>query len=261
MSADNARSNLDDKRYSAPEAELYEQQRTGGYGSIESGLSGDYELAIGATLSEAWEASNGNKATILGAALIFFLVALVYLAITAAIAFMLGVEEGAPSFSSALRTCPIDLIYYGVYSVMGVGMYLIGAKISMGLPTSAGVVFRFMNRFVKGLLTYIAMMILIVIGYLLLVLPGIYLSVAYIFAMPLAVEKNLSIWQALETSRKAVTKHWFLVAGLMFVLGLILAVSALALGIGLIWTVPLAVIAYGIAYRNIFGINGDAASS
>ena len=252
--------NRDDNRYGAPEGQLHKQENTGGYGSIESGINGAYELSIGGTISEAWEASKGNKSIVLGAALIFFLVALVYLAITAAIAFMLGVQEGERSLSSSLITLPIDLIYYGVYSVMGVGMYIIGAKISMGLPTSAGEVFRFMNRFVKGLLTYLAMMVMIVIGYLLLVIPGIYLSVAYIFALPLAVEKNLPIWQALETSRKAVTKRWFTVAGLFFVVGLIIAVSALPLGIGLIWAIPLAVVSYGIAYRNIFGISTDAVS-
>jgi uncharacterized membrane protein len=78
--------------------------------------------------------------------------------------------------------------------------------------------------------------------------------VAYILAIPLVVERKLSPWQALETSRKAITQHWFKVFGLFLVLGVIVLVSAIPLGIGLVWTLPMAIIAIGVLYRTIFGV-------
>lgn len=98
------------------------------------------------------------------------------------------------------------------------------------------------------------MMLLIYLGMILLLIPGIYLAVAYLLAIALVVERGLSPWQALEASRKAITQHWFKVFGLLIVLGLIIIVSAIPLGIGLVWSIPLMVVAMGVLYRTIFGV-------
>ena len=101
------------------------------------------------------------------------------------------------------------------------------------------------------------MYIMVLIGFLLLVIPGIYLMIAYYMAMPLVVEKGMSPWQALETSRKAVTHRWFSVFGFFIVIAIILVVSSIPLGLGLIWTLPMVMIAYGILYRNMFGVEAE----
>ena len=83
---------------------------------------------------------------------------------------------------------------------------------------------------------------------------GLYLSVAYMLALPLVAERGLTPWQALETSRKAISRHWFKVFGLLLVLSLLMLVSMIPLFIGLIWTGPLFVVSMGILYRTIFGV-------
>jgi uncharacterized membrane protein len=67
------------------------------------------------------------------------------------------------------------------------------------------------------------------------------------------VDKKLGIWGAMEVSRQAVTKHWFTLFGVYIALAFLLIISAIPFGIGLIWTVPLVLIAHGIMYRKIFG--------
>lgn len=108
---------------------------------------------------------------------------------------------------------------------------------------------------------YIVMTILILIGFVLLIVPGIYLSIAYAMALPLMAEKEMGIWESLETSRKAITKKWFPFFGFFIVMMLIMLAGALALGIGLIWAMPLTVIAYGIVYRNMFGVEEKTLNS
>jgi uncharacterized membrane protein len=125
------------------------------------------------------------------------------------------------------------------------------------VPISAGSIFGYFSKMFSLLLTMILMYIMVLIGFLLLVLPGIYLAVAYYMAMPLVVEKGMSPWQALETSRKAITHRWFSVFGLFFIMSLILFVSAIPLGLGMIWTLPMLIIAFGILYRNMFGVEAD----
>ena len=103
----------------------------------------------------------------------------------------------------------------------------------------------------------IAMYIMIAIGFLLLILPGIYLAVSYKFTLPLIVDKNLGIWEAMELSRRTVTKRWFKFFGLDIVLLIIVVISAIPLGIGLIWTAPMAFIAHALLYHHLFDEDAD----
>lgn len=48
-------------------------------------------------------------------------------------------------------------------------------------------------------------------------LPGIYLLVAWLFALPLVADKRLEFWSAMELSRKVVNRVWFDVFLLMLV--------------------------------------------
>jgi uncharacterized membrane protein len=98
------------------------------------------------------------------------------------------------------------------------------------------------------------MSILVMLGFLLLVIPGIYLAVATFFALQLVADRQLGPWQAIKTSIKATTHNWFPIFLILLALSLIMAVSCIPLGIGLIWTLPLLFIAKGILYRNIFGV-------
>ena len=85
-----------------------------------------------------------------------------------------------------------------------------------------------------------------------LVLPGIYLSVGYALTLPLILDKGLGPWEALEASRKAIHKKWWTVFGLYIVMMLLYTVSAIPLGLGLIWTVPMFFVMIGILYSRFF---------
>jgi len=98
----------------------------------------------------------------------------------------------------------------------------------------------------------VAMYMMIAIGFLLLVLPGIYLAVSYKFTLPLIVDKKLGVWEAMELSRRTVTKRWFKFFGLDIALLIIVLISAIPFGIGLIWTAPMAFVAHALLYHHIF---------
>jgi len=95
--------------------------------------------------------------------------------------------------------------------------------------------------------------LLIALGYIFLLIPGLYLSISYIFAIQLAIDYDLEFWDALETSRKLVSKKWFSIFGLVLVLFVINIVGALLLGIGLLVTLPLTVCTVISAYDDIAG--------
>jgi uncharacterized membrane protein len=98
----------------------------------------------------------------------------------------------------------------------------------------------------------VLMGLLIVGGFFLLVLPGIYLAVAYSFAPYLMIEKNMGVWEALETSRKAITTCWWRYFGLLLIAVLLFIVGTIPLLIGLVWVLPIMAIAIGEVFVATF---------
>lgn len=111
----------------------------------------------------------------------------------------------------------------------------------------AGFTRSFLNLVGLGLLV----MIFVVVGLFLLVIPGIYLAVSYAFAYALAIDKGLGIWDAMETSRRTVTRQWWRVFGLLL-LGIPFAILGfLCLGVGIFVALPLIMGATAYAYEDL----------
>jgi len=142
------------------------------------------------------------------------------------------------------------------------GLYLILLKRLRGQEAAVGDIFApFSGQVLTLALASIVTGILVTLGMMALLLPGIYLAVAYLFTVPLIADKKLEFWTAMELSRKVVTKHWFSALGLILVAALIAAAGILAIVVGLIITAPIAGAAIAVAYEDLFGDQPAAAAS
>lgn len=246
--------------YQAPDANLTTQSVPGEQGSVETAILGEYEFQIGTTLSEAWSLTKGAKWQFHLAFLFYTLFYLGILALAVGLISTLGLmpeetaEMGGILRFAAAANHPLSTLITTIAPIsVVVGIFMLAIRRAAGQSFSATSIFNYFGQTLKLAITAILMYIFIIIGFLLLVIPGIYLTVAYYMAMPLVIEKNMGPWEALETSRKAISKRWFAVFGLVFCLVFINLVGIIPLGIGLIWTLPMSVIAFGILYRNMFG--------
>jgi uncharacterized membrane protein len=219
-------------------------------GNVNDALSGNYNLDIGEVFSEAWQKINGFKLKALGAFVVLYSV--LFLAMLG-LTFILGVEPQAEQ--NPVVGLIIQLVATLIIYPMSAGILMMGIHQVSGKPVSIGMMFGYFDQTLRLFLLYVVMIIMIAIGFILLILPGIYLAVAYATALPLLIEKKMGVWEALETSRKALSKRWFTVFALFILLGILVALSALPLGIGLIWTIPLSVTVLGVVYKTIFGVN------
>ncbi len=242
--------------YSTPEAELSTLQANDEYGSLDRAVIGEYQLTIGDVIKEAWQKTKGAKWRI---HLAFGLYLIVFMLLAIALFFIeqaLGLSPDT-SAESTPENSAVMLVWQIVFNLVSMpmimGIFMLGLKRAVDAPLSATSIFHYFNRMFALFFTTVLMYIMIIIGFLLFIIPGIYLSIAYYMAMPLVVEKELSPWQALETSRKAVGKRWFSFLGFGIVIFLINLGGLLSLGLGLIWTIPFSIIAFGIVYRNMFG--------
>jgi uncharacterized membrane protein len=179
----------------------------------------------------------------MGAILIYAIIAIM----TASILELFFPKDGSDlnSFISSLLTLPVTL------PIM-VGIIMLGIKQARDENLEIPSILNHFSMLVPILIAYIAMATLLFVGFLLLVLPGIYLAVSYSFTYPLIVDKGLSTWEAMELSRKTISKQWFKFFGLGLLSGLMIFVSILPFGVGLIWTIPTIYIAYGLLYHHIF---------
>ena len=94
---------------------------------------------------------------------------------------------------------------------------------------------------------------LAVAGFVVVLVPAIFLTVTWLFSLPLIIDKRLDFWTGLETSRKVVWKHWWHVFALVLVCGLVNLGGALACCIGALVTMPITFGAMMYAYEDLFG--------
>ena len=84
-------------------------------------------------------------------------------------------------------------------------------------------------------------------------IPVTYLSVNWLFTLPLIIDKQMKFWPAMKASWKKVHRHWWPMLGFVVVIGLLNLAGACACGIGVLFTLPVGVAAMMFAYETIFG--------
>lgn len=203
----------------------------------------DYSFSITGLLKEAFNRTDGVKGVIFGAFLIYVIIAFIITGI---------LELILPSEGSIINSIIQTVISAPVLVPIMVGVTFLGIYQARGLEINVPSIFNYFSMVVPISITFILVYIATLIGFALLILPGIYLAVSYAFAYPLLVDKGLTPWEAMELSRKTITKQWFKFFGLGLLSGLFIVISAIPLGIGLIWSIPTVYIAYGLLYHHIF---------
>lgn len=90
-----------------------------------------------------------------------------------------------------------------------------------------------------------------------LLIPSIYLAIAYAAAPFFAVFYNMEAWEAMESSRKVVSKKWFTVFLFSIVLGLIAALGMVVLFVGLLVAIPVITLAQYEAFSDIMQLEQE----
>jgi uncharacterized membrane protein len=163
--------------------------------SSEQLCAGQPEVRIGQCLCQSWQLLTGNFGLLFGATAVAWAIIAGCQFIPLAGSILVGLLEG---------------VLYG-------GVYLIFLRRIRGEPASVGEAFAgFGTGFVQLMLAGFLTKLLATVGLCCcLVVPGIYLFVAWVFAVPLVADRRMEFWSAMELSRKVVTRVWFQMLGLM----------------------------------------------
>ena len=199
-------------------------------------LARDYTIDIGRCIGRGWELVKKDFWLLVGASFIGGLI--------------------AGGFGLPWVGAIIALFVGG--PMMG-GVYALYLKRIRGQPAMFGDAFLgFSVAFVPLMLARMVSVFLTGLGFLLCALPGIYLTVSWVFVLPLVIDKKLDFWPAMELSRRVVTKHWWLMLGFLIVCGLVVLAGLLACCVGVFVTMAIAQAALMYAYEDIFGAQTTA---
>lgn len=125
-----------------------------------------------------------------------------------------------------------------------------------GEETSIGQLFPSGNTVLRVIGAVLLMSIIVLLGFVLCVVPG-YIALGRLhYAVPLVVERDLGIMDALRTSWHATRRHWVQFTLFSIVVQLIGQLGSALCGVGLLFTFPLFFTITVISFRDIFGVAG-----
>jgi hypothetical protein len=203
---------------------------------LEDTIPPDYHIRPGYYLKAGWELFKQNVAGFIG----FTVVAMIVL-------LALNAKAGLG-----------QILAYIIGPPLWAGFLIVAMKLLLNQLTQVND-FTSGFKFVLPLVLYsVVSSVFISVGLVLLIVPGLYLLVGYMFTSWLIVDRGLDFWQAMELSRKTVHKHFFEVFGFFLLLCLINFGGLLLLGLGMLVTVPWTLCALTIAYKDVFGIQSSS---
>jgi GYF domain 2 len=219
-------------------------------------LERDYELDIGGCVSRGWELIKKNFWPVVGINALIFIIIMAFNQITGL--FTSPIVQGMirqhhVSPGGIFVIVLVTIVSAPVYTLLMAGLFKYFLKMIRGEHPGIGDAFAgFGPSTGQLILLGLVMNFLTLIGYVLCLVPGIYLAVAWFFAVPLVIDKQMGFWQAMELSRKMVNKHWFLVFAFLLVYGLLSVAGIVACCIGIFVTMPIGLAALMYAYETIF---------
>jgi hypothetical protein len=232
--------------YEMPKSDVNETA-TGDQSSLENAVAGRYDFSIEEVLREAWRLVDGFKLTFWGAAIVVIL----------AMGLVMGVLGIPLSRMGGFGRVLLQISSNALNFVLGIGLTMLAVRRAAERPVRIGDAFNHFDIWLPALLAGMLVGVFATIGFMLLVLPGIYLAVAYIMTMPLIGDRRLGAWDAMEISRKAITRKWWKVFATGLIAFLIVVVTGLLI-VPLFWTVPWLVLVSAVLYKRIFGVASAA---
>ena len=145
----------------------------------------------------------------------------------------------------------LSLVFWVLSMLVSLGSIKIALKILDKKNPQIADLFNGYEKLLNFIIASIIYAIIVGLGLIVFIVPGIILGIMFHFYSYFIVDKNMGPFEALRRSRE-ITKgvKWDLFL-LGLVLGLVNLLGALALLIGLFITIPLTMLAYAYVYRKL----------
>lgn len=166
-------------------------------------------------------------------------------------AILSGISGNLYESDASVAGVLVDILSYVVNAILGVGLLRILLDVTDHKKASWRSLYTEHGKAWRYILATILYGLMVVVGLILLVVPGIYLAVKFQFYAYFIVDKNMGVIESLKHSSK-ITKgsimNLFLFGLICVALGLL---GLLAFGVGLLVVVPVLSVASTHIYRKL----------
>jgi len=243
--------------------------------SIPSDFDGDYELDIVACLTTAWRLFQQQFSTLFGPTMMYLL-----------ICFGLGIFGALPYIGPLFSLCSMV-----IGGPLMAGLYVVYLRVIRGETPPLGSVFDgfrkmfghlFLGQWVAGILAFVPLLagilvlffsvgLTVIMGlvkgsaswptfevlapglalFLLGVPVSIFLTVNWMFSLPMILDQRLDFWTAMKRSGRQVRRHWWSCLALLVVMSILNFAGALCCLVGLVVTMPISMLVLMCAYETV----------
>ncbi len=243
--------------------------------TMPSDFDGDYDLDVVACLTSAWRLFQQQFSTLFGPTIMYVLIlfglgifgALPYIGVLFSLCSMvIGAPLLAGLYVVYLRvirgeTPPLGSLFDGFRRMFGqlfLGNWAVA--ILTFLPLLAGFIVLFFSvgltvimGLAKGSASWPAFAVLAPgLGLILLGAPvTIFLTVNWIFSLPMILDQRVDFWTAMKRSWRQVSRHWWSCLALLVVISILNFFGTLCCLVGLLVTVPISILATMYAYETV----------
>ncbi len=132
-----------------------------------------------------------------------------------------------------------------------IGLIIIALKKAKGEDASFGDLFAGGKYILSYLGASILYGLIVLAGTILLIFPGVIWGLKYMFFPYLIVDKNMKAMEALKESAKITSGIKWDLLGISIVISIVSILGVFCLIIGLLWTIPTALLAYAAVYLKV----------
>ena len=145
---------------------------------------------------------------------------------------------------------PVSSLISNIISVFFMlGATRIGLRLVSGHPFDIGMLFSGGRWLVKGFIAYVIYMVAITIGFICLIVPGIFLLLRLGSYMNAIVEKDMGIMESLKYSWNLTSGNGLNLFVIFLFSILVIIAGCLALIVGLLFAFPMMMLMWTVAYR------------
>jgi hypothetical protein len=244
--------------YSAPQS-AWNEPALAVAGELREIMPGSDPIDVGACVKRGFELTKRNFGTIL-------LIGISYIVVSLVAGFLFGLidsalgfgpsrsgmqSEGAfESFQYQQTGGPVAAIFGNVFSILlSLGLMRIGLNLTSGKQVSVAQLFGEGRKLFTAIVASILFGIMVLIGFILLIVPGVYLMLRYGQYMAAIVDKDMGILDSLSYSSSITTNNRLNLFLLVLLSIAIFIAGLLALVVGLIFAYPLIWLSWMVAFR------------
>lgn len=214
-------------------------------------LNGQYPFDLKQLLQQANNITKRNVWTFVQAGAFVFFIAI---AMTLLLINFIGTADVAAWSTNQAMVAHIVGLF--VMAPLFTGLFMMGVGAAQNKRVLPLDVFRYVPSVIGLALAQMIISLFVQLGFALLILPGIYMHIVTVFALPLIAEKQMPINQAIVLSIKMVNRYLGQFVMLFFMFVALMFLVFFSFGFALIWVLPFYYCVMGVLYVDLF-VNDD----